>query len=161
MVEKGYRNYRPFYPSSHTFGTKGKSGIVHGDELKVAADVAEQLSRRRGWQVKGNEQLDFRYLDRELLLVRSKPGPANALASELSAKLEVDLFLANAYDRTPILAETKIKHDQCPFYALIQLLTQAGYAAPSERERLVLFGSSPASSFARPRETTQAPLTCT
>ena len=58
--------------------------------------------------------------------------------------LEVDLFLANDYDRTPILSEVKLRKDQCPFYALIQLLTQAAYAVtPSQRERLVLFGSQP------------------
>jgi hypothetical protein len=36
-----------------------------------------------------------------------------------------------------------VKRDQCAF-ALIQLLTQAAYAVtPSQRERLVLFGSWP------------------
>jgi hypothetical protein len=44
----------------------------------------------------------------------------------------------------PILCEVKLRKDQCAFYALIQLLTQATYAcSPSQRERLVLFGSRP------------------
>ncbi len=54
----------------------------------------------------------------------------------------VDLFLANASDRMPILCEVKRYDDQCSLYALIQLLTQASCAAtPAQRDRLVLFGS--------------------
>jgi hypothetical protein len=139
-VECEYRNYQPFYPRNHTFGLRGNTEIAHGDELQYTVDVAARLSKRKIWKVQGNSQLDFRYLDREIPLARAKPGPKQ----DPGSLLEVDLFLANAYDRTPILSEVKLKKDECPFYALIQLLTQAAYAATqSQRERLVLFGSRP------------------
>lgn len=140
IVEREYRNYQPFYPLRHTFGVRGKTTIPHGEELRATVDVAARLSKREIWQVEGNSQLDFRYLDREIPLARAKPKPKQ----DPGSLLEVDLFLANAYDRTPILGEIKIGKDECPFYALIQLLTQAAYAVtPSQRERLVLFGSRP------------------
>lgn len=138
-VEREYLNYQPFYPCSHTFGLRGKTEIAHGDELRFTVDVAARLSRRKISKVKGDSQLDFRYLDREIPLARARPKPKQ----DPGSLLKVDLFLA-AVDRTPILGEIKIKKDECAFYALIQLLTQAAYAvAPSQRERLVLFGSQP------------------
>lgn len=144
-VEREYLNYQPFYPRSHTFGLRGKTEIAHGDELQFTVDVAARLSERerkreRIWKVEGNSELDFRYLDREIPVARVNPKPKQ----DPGSLLKVDLFLANAYDRTPILGEVKIKKDECAFYALIQLLTQASYAATtSQRERLVLFGSRP------------------
>lgn len=140
VVERKYRNYQPFYPVKHTFGVRGRTTTRHGDELRATVDVAARLAKREVWHVGGNAQLDFRYLDRELPLTRAKPRPTQ----DPGSMLEVDLFLANAYDRTPILGEVKLRKDQCPFYALIQLLTQAAYAVTSsQRERLVLFGSEP------------------
>ena len=84
-------------------------------------------------------QLDFRYIDREVPLARAKPKPKQ----DPGALLEVDLFLANDHDRTPILAEVKIDADECPFYALMQLLAQAAFESLPQRERLVLFGPRP------------------
>jgi hypothetical protein len=140
IIEREYRNYQPFHPTGHAFGERGSSGIRHGDELARTVDVAARLARRDVWQVDGNPKLDFRYIDREVPLARAKPKPKQ----DQGALLEVDLFLANDQDRTPILAEVKIGTDECPFFALIQLLTQAAYAVtPSQRARLVLFGSRP------------------
>lgn len=140
QVARDYLNYQPFHPKGHAFGFRGTSGVRHGDELRFTADVAARLATRDVWEVDGNSKLDFRYIDRELPLMRAKPKPEQ----DPGSLLEVDLFLANARDRTPILAELKIEDDQCPFYALVQLLTQAAYAVtPSQRERLVLFGSRP------------------
>jgi hypothetical protein len=139
IVEAEYRNYQPFYPEYHRFGcAKGKE---HGEPLRATVDVAARLSKREVWAVPDNPQLSFRYLDREIQIARSKPAPPE-LAS--GSTLLLDLFLANAQDRTPILCELKLRKDQCALYALIQVLTQAAYAATaSQRERLVLFGSRP------------------
>ena len=140
LVEHEYQNYQPFYPARHTFGVWADKKIPHGERLRGTVDVAARLSKREVWPVATNSQLDFRYLDREIAITRSKPKPLQ----DPGVTLEVDLFLANAYDRTPILGEVKVKKDQCPFYALIQLLTQAAYAVtPSQRARLALFGSRP------------------
>jgi len=143
-VEATYRNYQPFHPKGHKFGSA--RGKAHGDNLKATVDVAARLSQRKVWDVEGEPQLSFRYLDREIQVARSNPTP-----SELArgSTLLVDLFLANAHDRMPILCEVKLRTDECALYALIQVLTQASYAVTtSQRERLVLFGST-ADSFSR------------
>jgi hypothetical protein len=143
QVEREYSNYQPFYPREHVFGVWDDTKVPHGDKLRGTVDVAERLSRGSIWHVaneKNRDWLDFRYLDREIVLIRARPKPTQ----EPTTALRVDLLLGNARDRTPILAEVKIKKDQCALYALIQLLTQAAYAVtPSQRERLVLFGSRP------------------
>lgn len=144
-VEREYVNYQPFYPRSHTFGLRAKTEIAHGDDLQYTVDVAARLwdrGREMIWKVEGNSELDFRYLDREIPVARANSNPKPK--QDPGSLLKVDLFLANAYDRTPILGEVKITKDECAFYALVQLLTQAAYAAtPSQRDRLVLFGSRP------------------
>ena len=138
MVEREYRNYQPFHPEAHTFGMRGKTTTAHGDELRATVDVAARLAKREVWKVEGNWQLDFHYLDREIPLARAKPKSKQ----DPGPLLKVDLFLAANDDRTPILSEIKVRKDECAFYALIQLLTQAAYAVTlSQRERLVLFGS--------------------
>jgi hypothetical protein len=133
-----YRNHQPFYDTRKpTIETRGKT-------LKKTIDVAARLYRPKSgrtiWKVEGNRQLDFRFLDREIQIVRTKPGPDVPAAGSLV----IDLVLANAHDRMPILCEMKLHEDQSPIYALVQLLTQASYAATvAQRERLVLFGSRP------------------
>ena len=119
-VEREYLNYQPFHPDGHTFGVRGKTTIRHGDELRYTVDVAARLAKRDVWKVEHNSQLDFRYLDREIPIARAKPKPEQ----DPGSLLEVDLFLANAYDRTPILGEIKIRKDECPLFALIQLLSR-------------------------------------
>jgi hypothetical protein len=140
IVEHEYRNYQPFYPGSHAFGSWADTKIPHGDQLRGTVDVAARLSTQKIWSVRDDAKLDFRYVDREISITRAKPAPDH----DPGAVLRIDLFLANARDRTPILGEVKLRSDQCAFYAFVQVLTQAAYAVtPSQRERLVLFGSRP------------------
>jgi hypothetical protein len=144
LFEHSYSNYQPFHPKRHEFEEK------HGKEPNGGVDVAARLRcrehpkwRERIWKVGNDRSLDFVYLDREIELARSNPGPPKPDDdTPLGNVLIADLFLANAYDRMPILGEVKVRTDQCPFYALIQIVCEASYAAtPSQRERLVLFGS--------------------
>ena len=141
QVENEYRNYQPFHPVGHVFGY-AKTGEPHGVGLNGTVDVAARLAGKDVWDVGGCPRLSFRFIDREVEITRSRPGDPEAKAN--LSKLVVDLFLANAHDRTPILCELKLRRDECAFYALVQLLTQASYATTvSQRERLVLFGSRP------------------
>ena len=129
IVECEYRNYQPFYPGAHLW-TKGDTGIPHGEQLQVTVDMAARLSRREIWQVERTRSSTF---DTSIERSRSpaqSPGPKQ----DPGDVLEVDLFLANAYDRTPILG-AQAAGDQCPFYALIQLLTQAAYAVTPHSAR--------------------------
>ena len=124
-----WQSDEPFYPKPRTLS------VEHGRELSRTEDVQARLAGR--WHVEGDEQLDFVYLDRELLLAR------NTVGDKVERGIEVDLLLANANNRTPILAEIKISKpgsmntDKDPFYALVQLLAAAAQAAStSQLERL-------------------------
>lgn len=54
-----------------------------------------------------------------------------------SQATRLDLLLVDPQDRTPIVGEVKVRNDQHPFYALLQLLMLAAQLAPPmQRERL-------------------------
>ena len=91
-----YRNYQPFHPDGHVFGVHARTGVPHGDKLERTVDVAERLSHRDVWHVENDTRLDFRYLDREIVLTR-----ANRSAQDPGTGLRVDLLLANTGDRSP------------------------------------------------------------
>jgi hypothetical protein len=143
LFEARYKNYQPFHPKRHSFQRH------HGESLSGGVDLAARLRsrddpywRKRVWGVSDDNELDFVYLDREIELGRTSSKQTPDPDTPLGETLIVDLFLANAYDRMPILGEVKVRTDQCSFYALIQSLCSAAYAATaSQRERLVLFGS--------------------
>ena len=144
LVEETYENDQPFHPKRHSFG------LDHGIELKGGVHVAARLRakehpdwRRRIWRVENDRTLDFVYLDRELELCRRNPGREKPTDGSVPGEVLIaDLFLANAYDRMPIIGETKVRTDQCSFYALVQALCQVAYvSSPAQRARLVLFGS--------------------
>ena len=104
IVESTYRNYQPFHPEGHAFGVNARTKLPHGYEPGSATDIAARLAARAVWEVSGSERFAFCYLDREIELTRSKP--AQSLRADQSV-LILDLFLANAKDRTPILCEAK------------------------------------------------------
>jgi hypothetical protein len=89
------------------------------------------------WVVAEDETLNFFYLDRELVTTRL-PGARLAGGKSTKAGPSVDLLLANARTKLPILAEVKLTRasggtDKDPFYALIQALACAAYVAPSDQ----------------------------
>lgn len=77
------------------------------------------------------------FVDRELLVQRTR-NPAqweNGRAN--GGGVRVDVLLADAADRTPIVGEVKLPGDMDPFFALIEALTcTAHLATPNQYERL-------------------------
>jgi len=137
---QAYRNYQPFRPVEKHFGAWADTKIPHGQSLRGTTDVAYRLAEKPRWDVEGGPKLSFRYLDREIVIAHAKPRPNPSNPKQ--ASLRVDLILGNETTRAPILCEVKVKNDRNAFYALIQLLTHASYGVtPSQRERLVLYGS--------------------
>lgn len=95
-----------------------------------------QKNRESKWKVPGDPSLDFHYVDRELVSTRA---PGTRLKGGRSTRLgpRVDLLLANARTRHPILGEVKLTSsgapDKDPFYALIQALASAAYLLPANQ----------------------------
>ena len=88
-------------------------------------------------QVVDNHDLDFVFVDRELVPARTT---GNVLFENGDPSIRVrrlDWLLANAHDQRPVIAEVKVGDDKNPFYALIQLLMYAAeLVTPAQLTRL-------------------------
>jgi hypothetical protein len=105
----------------------------------------ESNARTYGWAmemkaqdeipVEGGPGLNFRYVEREIVPTRTKP--ALPFADAEGTPVRVDLILANASSKRPIVGELKIGTDKDPFTGLVQALAGAAqFCSPSQRERL-------------------------
>ena len=76
-------------------------------------------------------ELAFEYVDRELLLQRTK-SPAQWENGAINrGGIRPDILLADLEIRTPIVAELKLPGDMDPFFALVQALAGAAHLATS------------------------------
>lgn len=82
-------------------------------------------------------QLACDYVDRELLVQRTTSPAAWEDGKPNRGGLRLDVLLADAADRTPIVGELKLPGDMDPFFALIQALACAAHlATPHQYERM-------------------------
>ncbi|MGH2927349.1 MAG: hypothetical protein ACRDL8_04020 [Solirubrobacteraceae bacterium] len=82
-------------------------------------------------------QLAMDYLDRELLVQRTTSPAAWEDGTPNRGGVRLDVLLADAADRTPIVGELKLPGDMDPFFALVQALACAAHlATPNQYERL-------------------------
>ncbi|MFN4260914.1 MAG: hypothetical protein ACK4RK_16590 [Gemmataceae bacterium] len=88
-------------------------------------------------RVVDNPDLDFVFVDRELVPARTT---GNAFFENDDPSIRVrrlDWLLANAHDQLPGIAEVKVGNDKNPFYALVQLLMYAAeLVTPAQLSRL-------------------------
>ncbi len=87
---------------------------------------------------KQNDYLNFEYIEREISPIRT---PKTKFESGKSGKSSgiggVDFIGWNTEKKLPILGEIKIKNDENPFYALIQLLTYLSeFSTPRQIDRI-------------------------
>lgn len=97
------------------------------------------------WKVQNAPELSFIYLDREIQPARTNVETAfkevQGAPEKAPKKLSLDLLLANANNRTPIVCEVKLttdrdddgklrlSADKDPFFALIQVLASTAHLA--------------------------------
>lgn len=94
-----------------------------------------QRYEKEAWKVAGARELDFWFLDRELVVTQAR-GLRFANGRLSSHGPRIDLLLA-AMDGTPIVGELKVAGDSSPYLALIQALASAAYLTPKlQRRRL-------------------------
>jgi hypothetical protein len=87
----------PFYPA----GTR-KSLPETVSEVRRTPQLAALLWCPPAWEVTDHPELGFRYVDREITTARTTKDV------DRSRPLSMDLLLANAEDRTPIVGEVKL-----------------------------------------------------
>jgi hypothetical protein len=116
----------PFYDSR-----RKDPGSPQGGEVKSTIAFASYLHHGGICDVKNEEALAFRYIDREIFPGRTKGGVGGSRRS-------LDLLLANNRDHMPVLAELKIRGDKLAYFALIQVLMHAAeFQSPAQRARLL------------------------
>lgn len=122
---------KPFFPARKPLTRQ--PGL--GNTAEVSA-LFQKFGRHR-WQVDDAPDLDFIFLERELVVTQAR---GLRLAGGRSTRLgpRMDLLLANADDGTPIVCELKVTSvkgspDKDPFFALIQSLACASYLLPTNQ----------------------------
>jgi hypothetical protein len=93
--------------------------------------------RRKPWHVLGDGSLDFYYLDREIVPTRARGTRFEDGRSSKDGP-RLDLLLANARTRRPIIGEVKLTSkggspDKDTFFALVQALAAAAYLLPANQ----------------------------
>jgi nucleotide-binding universal stress UspA family protein len=99
----------------------------HGETLERTVDVARRLSDGRFRSAPGFNVPGFRYIDRELDVMRTSAGQMLDDGSPAKRALVLDLLLASADDGRPIVTEVKIRTDGHAISALIQALAAAAH----------------------------------
>jgi hypothetical protein len=108
----------------------------HGKTVTRTVDVARRLADAESCAVEGDGGFEFRYVDRELDVMRTSTTQPLDDGTSSKRALVLDLLLACG-DGTPLLTEVKIRKDTHPHYALIQALASAAHlVTPAQRVRL-------------------------
>jgi hypothetical protein len=118
-----YDNLAPFA------GAKQLLYAAGWDKSETVAAALE--GRSSGWDVVGDDELSFHYVDREIV-------PAAGRARR--GVVKIDLVLVTKTKRRLILGEIKTTTDTDAFYALLQVLEGAAQlSGPTQRARLRLW----------------------
>lgn len=118
-----------FFPATRTDGRKHpKSDARTFGWAMAMKGVATTL-------VAGDPDLEFRYVEREIIPTRTKPQLG--FTGGEGKHVRVDLLLANAATGRPIVGELKIASDKDPYTGLVQALAGAAQlVSPNQRARL-------------------------
>jgi hypothetical protein len=143
-----------FNESATRFGsfTAEGQGFYEADPRVRDVDKNQKSDARTyGWamamikapvKVEGAPDLDFAYLDREIVPTRTRP--AREFDSEDGASLRIDLLLADAATGRPIIGELKIATDKDPYTGLVQALAAAAQMlSAGQRRRLTEHSERP------------------
>jgi hypothetical protein len=125
-----------FYPDGQRELLPDPTIVLLQDRIKSTDELASILAARPRFKVDRRPQLDFHYVDREI--VASRALDAAGKPHYQASPVQLDLLLVNANDATPIASEAKLTADpKDPEAALLQALLYASLLAPSgQRSRL-------------------------
>jgi hypothetical protein len=142
----------PFFPESRTDDHKNHKS----DNRTFGWAMAMKATGRV--PVTGDDELTFRYAEREIIPTRTKPG--RTFVGGEGKHVRVDLVLANAATGRPIVGELKIASDKDPYTGLVQALAGAAQlVSKSQRRRLSKLNdpSAPTCSRGEPSASSSSP----
>ena len=137
-----------FYPASRAQGSyddevRRTNDVVlrlEKQQLLVPVDASDRLRDHKADATVSavpTDRMESVYVDRELLVQRTSSPAAWEDGSRNVGGLRLDVLLADAKDRTPIVGELKLPRDKDPFFALVQGLACAAHlATPNQYARL-------------------------
>ena len=127
---RSVEQFRPYCNVDESFYPKDRHPIPAPEQLRkiestyTLSGLLVHQQQEVG-QVINAPQLNFRYIDREIISARTTGGARYTDGRSATSGKRLDWLLANAEDRRPIIAEIKVGTDKNPFYALIQTLMYA------------------------------------
>jgi hypothetical protein len=140
LIELSYKHLLRYDNRSEAFHDKKRDGRPTDKRLK-RSNLADQFAVRlyEEKRVEVGKSLSFHYVDYNISPFRTtSPAVFDSGAPKTkSGRGGVDVLLANADDKTPIIGEIKAKDDTTLLMALIQALTYAiELATPNQQHRL-------------------------
>jgi len=136
---KKLRGDGPFHPSR----TRKSIRAIHEgprrdprERYPRGHELAADMWRQRHWDVADRPDLSFYYLDREIIPARTEKAGKGVIESKV---ISADLLLVNASpdDWTPIVGEIKVRKDENPMLALVQVLTAAAQLSTKRQRKRV------------------------
>lgn len=131
---KKYSGLDKFVDSS-----KRKKLPVPPPTISETNHVASILDKRGFNLVAKNPELGFEYIEREVSPLTTKGGVyyENGKSGKSSGSGGLDFIGWNIKNNLPVLGEIKVKDDENPFYAIIQLLTYLSeLSTPNQIKRI-------------------------
>lgn len=129
------------YCCSDNFTTSSKRKDLPNFPSKISNtnDLVVLLEKNKSNNVTNNDSLDFIYLEREVSPLRTTGNAIfeSGQSGRSSGTGGLDFIGWNLKQNLPILGEIKVKNDENPFFALIQLLTYLSeLVTPNQIQRI-------------------------
>lgn len=129
------------YCSIDTFTSRNKRKVLPliPSSINSTNDVVSILENKSVNSIINNKRLDFTYIEREISPLRTTGGVLfeTGKSGKSSGGGGVDFIGWNIKDNLPILGEIKVKLDENPFFAIIQLLTYLSeLSTPNQIKRI-------------------------
>lgn len=153
LFAESVRQFWDYDQSDHPFYPHRKKSHIASQKVKATKDIVLPLQGARRitpTDAKGRlrtheadaritpvpaEALAFQYVDRELLLQRTRSPAKWSDGHKNGGGLRLDILLADAKTKTPVAAELKLPGDMDPFFALVQALACAAHLATRNQQR--------------------------
>lgn len=129
------------YCSVDTFTPSSKRKVFPPipSAINSTNDVVSILENKSVNSIINNNRLDFTYIEREISPLRTPGGVLfeTGKSGKSSGAGGLDFIGWNIKDNLPILGEIKVKMDENPFFAIIQLLTYLSeLSTPNQIKRI-------------------------
>ena len=121
-----------------TSGSKRKHLPIVSVPFNKTTDVVSFLYRLKKIPIATASRYDFEYVNREISPLRTTHAVCDTqIPASRSGTGGIDFIGWNLQSNLPVLGEIKVKGDQNPFYALIQLLTYLSeLSSPNQIDRI-------------------------